>query len=138
MALLTAGVEAQAGPGFIAGSRINKGTYFAEIIVQFNCDVEYISHEPLQRGDQMRIYLESTGVCRGVSPLVANVREQHRPARADDAKLVNLEYDGDTAAGSILRFNFSEDVRFSIQPPATANSIKVRIQYDEQATQVVA
>ncbi|NOX69785.1 MAG: hypothetical protein GXP15_11405 [Gammaproteobacteria bacterium] len=127
--LLTATV-AIAGPGFISGTRISKGNFLAEITVQFNCGVRYIDHEPAKGGDQMRIRLESTGICRGVSPLVENIREQYRPADADNAKLVNLEYDGETPAGPLLRLDFSEPVRFAIRPSSDDNTIAIRVYFD--------
>ena len=93
--------------------------------------MQYIDHQPAKGGDQLRIQLESTGICNGVSPLVANIREQHRPASADDAKLVNLEYDGETPAGALLRLNFSEHVRFAIRPSSDDNVIIIRVYFDE-------
>jgi hypothetical protein len=121
---------ALAAPGMIAGSRINKGNYLAEITVQLNCGMRYLRHEPRKHGDQLRIHLESTGVCNGVSPLLAGTREQHRPALADEAKLVNLEYDGESTADPILRFNFSDDVRFSMRPAPDDKTLIVRIYLD--------
>lgn len=116
-----------AGPGFISGSRVVKGNFLAEVTVQFNCGVQYVSHEPSHNGDQLRVHIESTGICNGVSPLVSNVREMHRPANSDDANLVSVEYDGETNADSLLRFSFSEDVRYSVRPSGDDNSIVVRV-----------
>jgi tetratricopeptide (TPR) repeat protein len=118
---------AMAGPGFISGSRVVKGSFLAEVTVQFNCGVQYVSHEPSHYGDQLRVHIESTGICNGVSPLVENVREMHRPANSDEANLVSVEYDGETNADSMLRFSFSEDVRYSVRPSGDDNSIVVRV-----------
>lgn len=136
IALLSAIANAAlAGPGFIAGSRVTSGTTIAEVSVRFNCGVRYFSHDPAERGDQLRIQLESTGICTGVSPSAARIREQHRPALSDDARLINLEYDGETAAGAILRLNFSEDVRFELQPAPDDNTIVVRVYLEVPAMQ---
>ncbi len=136
--LLSWGTVAVAGPGFISGTQVSKGNYLAEIRVGFNCGVEYIDHQPANDGDLLRIRLESTGVCNGVSPLVTNSREQYRPVDADDAKLINLEYDGATPAGSLLRLNFSEHVRFSIVPSTDDKIIVVRVYFDKPLTATVA
>jgi hypothetical protein len=118
---------ALAGPGFIASSNIRSGSSVSEVSLVFKCDVQYIGHDPDGEGDQLRIQLESTGVCVGVSPEIARSREQYRPAAADDAKIVSIEYDGESFRDPLLRFNFSEEVRFELRPALGNNSITVRI-----------
>ena len=123
LALLCLAGTALAGPGFIASSNIRSGNSVAEVSLVFKCDVHYIDHDPDGEGDQLRIQLESTGVCVGVSPEIAKSREQYRPAAADDAKIVSIEYDGESFRDPLLRINFSEAVRFEIRPALGNNSI---------------
>jgi hypothetical protein len=118
---------AVAAPGFIAGSFVDGDEETARMSVQFRCNVEYVGHDPATRGDHLRIRLEATRFCTGVSPNIANNREQHRPIGADAAKLISLEYDGDSPAGQILRFNFSEEVRFDLVRSVNDNTITVHI-----------
>ena len=127
-----------AGPGFIAGSRVTKGSMLAEVSVRFNCGVQYISHEPATEGDNLRVRIESTGICNGVSPSVSSIREQYRPANADDANLVSVEYDGESGADAVLRLTFDENVRYFVRPNGDDNSIVVRVflNSDEQSAGV--
>mgnify|MGYP001823472682 CR=1 FL=1 len=118
---------ANAAPGFIAGSFIDGDEQTARMSVQFRCNVEYVDHDPVGRGDHLRIRLEATRMCTGAAPSIALNREQHRPIGADAAKLVSLEYDGDSPAGQILRFNFSEEVRFDRVQAVNDNTITVHI-----------
>lgn len=118
---------AQAGPGFIASSNIRSGNAVAEVSLVFKCDVHYQGHSPDSEGDQLRIQLESTSVCVGVSPDIAQTREQYRPAAADDAHIVSIEYDGESFRDPILRLNFSADVRFELRPAPGNNTITVRV-----------
>ena len=94
--LTTTATAALAGPGFIASSRVSKGTNLAEVSVRFNCGGQYLTHTPAYRGDQLRIQLESTGICSGVSPLVAKVREQHRPALSDEGAVRTIKKEAGT------------------------------------------
>lgn len=126
-AFMFASSAGNTGPGFIAGSQIKSGNAVAEVSVQFKCNVMYMGHEPAADGDQLRIRLESTGVCNGVSPEIAKTREQYRPASADDANLVSIEYDGESFRDPLLRLNFSEDVRFELRPSANDNAITIRV-----------
>jgi tetratricopeptide (TPR) repeat protein len=119
--------QALAGPDFVAGSEVKSGSSLAQLNIRFNCRITYQSHEPGNHGDSLRIHLESTGICNGVSPLVAEQREQYRPAGADDAKIVDFEYDGDTAFGPVLTINFSEDVRFEVTAGDAEDELSVRI-----------
>jgi len=103
-----------AGPGFISIARVSGDELNADIAISFNCKAQYIRHEPQGRGDHVRIYLDPTGICNGVSPLVASSRALMRPLNADMARLSDLEYDGESAAGSVLTLSFSEPVDYTV------------------------
>lgn len=120
-----------AAPGFISGSKVTRGTRIAEISIQFACRVEYVDHLPANRGDRLRINLESTSICNGVSPMIAQSREQHRPLDADKAKLLEIAYDGDTAAGQMLTLAFTEDVRFDVLHNGASDKLVVRVFFDQ-------
>ena len=122
-----------AAPGFIAGSFIDGDEYTARMSVQFRCGVEYLGHEPSDHGDRLRIRLDSTRICTGAAPSIARNREQHRPIGADAARLLSLEYDGDSPAGKILRLDFSEDVRFDLVESLNDNTITIHITFDADA-----
>jgi len=131
--LLLAG-SATAATGFISAANVVRGDIYVELTIQFNCDVQYLSHEPSGRGDALRIQLEPTSICRGVSPTVANNREMHRPLSADVAHVQHIEYDGDSPGVKYLRVSFSEDVRFFVAPGRSRDSIVVRVFEQPQNT----
>ena len=123
-----------AGPGFIAGSKVSRSAFVAEVTVSFACGVEYLGHLPSRRGDRLRIQLEPTAVCNGVSPLIAESREQSRPLSADEAKLIQIDYDGNTAAGPTLTLVFSEDVGFDVMHKGVSNDMHIRVYLDAPTT----
>ena len=51
--------------------------------------------------------LESTTVCTGAAPSIADVKEQIRPLSADAASIESIEYDGETPGNRTLRINFT-------------------------------
>lgn len=120
-----------AASGFIANSRVSEvesgDGLAAEVNVRFNCKAEYLRHEPQNGGDRLRIYLEPTGICNGVSPLVAESRSRLRPFNSDKARLVELEYDGDTGGEAVLTLTFSEPVAFDVDMDAIAFDVDVRV-----------
>ena len=124
---------ANSAPGFISGSKVTRGNTIAEISIQFACSVEYVDHLPVGEGDRLRIQLESTQICNGVSPTITQSREQHRPLDADKASLVEIDYDGDTASGQILTLAFSEVVRFDVVHSGASNNMTVRVYFKNQS-----
>ncbi len=131
--LLLVSSGAFAASGFIVGSNIKSGANIAEISIQLACAVEYIDHLPTDRTDRLRIHIESTTICNGVSPTIANSRELHRPLDADRAKLVEISYDGDTSAGQALTLTFTEDVSFEVVHRGTTNDMVVRVYLNQVA-----
>ena len=117
---------ASAGPGFIESSRVS-GDAPASIEVRFNCKAEYLRHEPQGSGDRLRIYLDPTGICNGVSPVVAESRSRLRPVNSDNARLVDMEYDGDSPAGPMLTFNFSHPVTFDVDMSGVSFDLVVSV-----------
>jgi len=118
--------NAVAGPGFIESSRVSGDTP-ATIQVRFNCKAEYLRHEPQGGGDRLRIFLDPTGICNGVSPVVAESRSRFRPVNSDRAQLVDMEYDGDSPAGPTLTLNFSQPVAFDVDMSGVAFGLVVTV-----------
>jgi len=127
LALLAAAGTAAAAPGFITGSKVNRGSVIAEVTLWFACDVQYLGHNPAGQGDQLRVQLEATSICDGVPPSVAGNREQYRPLDADAAHILSIEYDGDLPGGQLLRVNFTEELRFDVRHGPERDSITVRV-----------
>jgi tetratricopeptide (TPR) repeat protein len=127
VALLLGSPGLFAAQGFIAGSRINHGASIAEISVQLACMVEYVDHLPADRGERLRIHVQSTGVCSGVSPTIAASREQYRPQDADQAKLSEIIYEGNAAGGPALTLVFDENVRYEVVRTGISDVVTVRV-----------
>lgn len=125
--LLITGSTAYSAGGFIAGTEIRHGANIAQIRIRFGCKVSYISHNPTGIGETLRIQLESTTFCTGISPLIAEQRERIRPANADEVGLVDIEYDGGALAGQMLTLNFDKEVRYEIDHRGTDDTLTVRI-----------
>ncbi len=122
---------ATAGSGFIQSARVtldeSSGDRVASIEVRFNCKTQYLRHEPNSGSDRLRIYLDPTTICNGVSPLVAQSRNRLRPFNADDARLLELEYDGESSAESVLTFTFSEAANFDIEMSSVSFNLTVQV-----------
>lgn len=118
---------AVAAPTLIAGSTVRTGTVYSELTVRFNCDVQYLDHDPDGKSDTIRVHLETTSLCFGVPPSVVEGREMHRPNGADEAGLLHLEYDGGSAGARLLSLSFAEPVSVFIAGHDTTDTLIVRI-----------
>ena len=127
LSLLLFTAEALAGPGFIAETHIQRGSVYAEVGIRFRCGVQYLGHDPSAASDVLRIRLETTTVCTGAAPSIADIRELIRPMSADDASIESIEYDGESPGNKTLRINFSEKTRFDVRPGTESNSLLVRV-----------
>ena len=125
--LLISGSTAWSAGGFITGTDIRHGSNIAQITVSFGCKVSYLSHQPTVAGDTLRIQLEATNFCTGISPLIAEQREHFRPAGADEVNLVDIEYDGSAPAGQTLTLNFDKEVRYEIDHKGIDDTLIVRV-----------
>lgn len=125
--------DAVSASRFISGAKITRGASIAEISIQLACGVQYVDHLPANQGDRLRIQLESTGICKGASPTIARSREQYRPLDADQAKLKEINYDGDTASGQTLTLVFSEVMRYDVLQGGSSDYVKVRVYLNSQA-----
>ena len=137
LSFLLLAAKAQAGPGFIAETQVTRGSVYAEVDIRFRCGVQYLGHDPSAASDVLRIRLETTTVCTGAAPSIADIRELIRPMSADDASIESIEYDGESPGDKALRINFSERMRFDVRPGADSNSLLVRV-FNETATEAAA
>lgn len=125
--LVAVAPSASAGPGFIESSRVSGAASGADIEIAFNCKAQYLRHEPQGNSERLRIYLDPTTICNGISPLVANSRALMRPINSDMAHLSDLEYDGDSAAGSVLTLSFSEPVNYTVDMSGISFELVVHV-----------
>ena len=129
--LLVTASPALAGPGFIGNSRVSidnsNADVLASIEIRFNCKAQYLRHDPRGNGDRVRIFLEPTSICNGVSPVVAKSRSRLRPFNADSAHLIELEYNGENAGGPVLILSFSKPVAFDVDMSGIAFDVVVHV-----------
>lgn len=135
-------LPAGADSGFIGNARVvvnESGTdTLASIVVHLKCRTQMLHSEPTGQGDRLRIFLEPTSICDGVSPLIVNSSSRIRPSNADDARLTELEYDGESAGGPVLTLVFSESVRFTVEAQEADFNIIVHVRRSTSADLAVA
>lgn len=116
-----------AAPSFIAGTKVTGNDQHSTIAVRFNCQISNLQQALRGRGDRLRIRLDPTTICNGVSPLSAQSYSRLRPAEADLAALVDLVYEGDAVGGPTLTLNFSESIAYRIEARALAFDISIHV-----------
>lgn len=116
-----------AASGFITSSNIQSGDVYTEITIHFACNVTYLGHLPRAQGDALTIDLESTTICHGAPPSLADSREIHRPLAADDVGLLHVEYDGERFGQKQLRLSFAHEVSFLISPRDMSETVVIRV-----------
>jgi len=124
--LLGCGTSSFAAPGFIHSGFVERGDVYAEISLKLNCTVHYLSHAPDTHGDVLRVHIEATKICPGVSPTIANANQLFRPQAADNAWISSVEYLGESVADQHLRFTFTRIVRFDVRQ-VSPDSFSIRV-----------
>ena len=124
--LLIAAASSHAAPGLVHSSSVERGDVYAEVRVKLSCNAVYLGHTPQGSDDVLRIRLETTTVCAGVSPTVVDNYQILRPQDADSAWLSSIEYFGDTPSNRHLNLSFDRDVRFDVRQ-VNANNLVIRV-----------
>ncbi|MCH9695291.1 MAG: SPOR domain-containing protein [Gammaproteobacteria bacterium] len=132
--LLCFTASVNAAPGFITGTTVKEDGDVAVISVQFACKVEYISHLPVSRGSRLRVQIDPTTICTGIAPSLAKTREQYRPLNADIAKLLEIDYDGESPSNPVLEFVFRDAVRYEVSYSGGKNRVIVRVHVGDRAS----
>ncbi len=126
---------AAAGPGFIDNARVTANTSAQQsttaVEIRFNCKAEYLRHEPQGSGDSLRIYLDPTAVCNGVTPAVGRTQSRLRPLNAEGARLLDVEYDGTSPGDPVLTLNFTETVEFDVDMSSIAFGVIINVRRPE-------
>ncbi len=124
--LLGVGASSFVAPGFIHSGFVERGDVYAEISLKLNCNVHYLRHAPDSHGDVLRVHIEATSICAGVSPTIADTNQLFRPQAADSAWISSVEYVGESAADQHLRFTFTRAVRFDVRQ-VNPDSFTIRV-----------
>lgn len=95
-----------------------------KIEVLFTDVFRYVTHFPHESGDELRIRIEPVAVSISDRSAVFQ-RESVRPPGRDDAKLMEVLYEGDIPGGPYLTLFFTSPVTYEVVPGADFRSITV-------------
>ena len=97
----------------------------ADIAVQFNCSVRYITHQPAAEGKELRIQMKPQGDC-GVSLATQTVGEL--PPLSGGANIINnVRVDSDVPGQLTLAFSFRQQEHFVIAQGADLRGLRLRL-----------
>ncbi len=71
--------------------------------------------------------MDPTSICNGVSPNVARSQTRIRPFNAESAKLLEVEYDGESSDEAVLTLIFSESVEFEVNMSSLSFDVAVSV-----------
>lgn len=94
------------------------------IEVFFTDVFRYVTHFPHETGDQLRIRIEPVAISISDRSAVFQ-REAVRPPNRDDAKLIEVLYEGDIPGGPYLTLLFASPVTYEVVPGGDFRSITV-------------
>jgi tetratricopeptide (TPR) repeat protein len=120
-------LPALADPRFIVRTEVTPSGDGATIAIELACSVEYVGHNPIERGNRLRIQLDVTTLCNGAPPSVASSREMFRPLHAEKARLLELDYDGAAGGARVLTLSFSEDVTFDVFHAGVSDRLSIHV-----------
>jgi hypothetical protein len=130
-AALLAGAAAQAqfagpvGGRFVDIVELNDHDDQADIVVQFNCSLRYITHQPASEGKELRIQLVPQGDC-GVAP-GAQLLGELPPVSAAGHIIDAVRVDADVPGQLTLSFSFRRAERFVIAQGADPHGLRLRL-----------
>ena len=97
----------------------------ADIVVQFNCSMRYITHLPASEGRELRIQMQPQGDC-GVTPGTQIVGEL--PPLSGGEKLIEaVRVDSDVPGQLTLAFSFHKSERYVIAQGADLHGLRLRL-----------
>ena len=97
----------------------------ADIAVQFNCSVRYITHQPAAEGKELRIQLKPQGDC-GMSLAAQTIGEL--PPLSGGANIINnVRVDSDVPGQLTLAFSFRKPEHFVVAQGADLRGMRLRL-----------
>jgi hypothetical protein len=126
-ALLVPGLAAaQIGPGRLVDLvELNDHDDQADIVVQFNCSLRYLTHLPASEGKELRVQMQPQGDCR-VSPGM-QVGGELPPVSGGGNILGAVRVDSDVLGQATLVFSFAKSERYVIAQGVDTRSIRIRL-----------
>ena len=97
----------------------------ADIVVQFNCSLRYLTHQPASEGKELRLQLQPTGDC-GVQAGTQIAGEL--PPLSGGANIIDaVRVDSDVPGQLTLDFSFRKKERYVIAQSANLRGIRLRL-----------
>jgi tetratricopeptide (TPR) repeat protein len=97
----------------------------ADIVVQFNCSMRYITHLPASEGRELRIQMQPQGDC-GVTPGTQIVGEL--PPQSGGNNIIDaVRVDSDVPGQLTLAFSFHKSERYVIAQGADLHGLRLRL-----------
>ncbi len=97
----------------------------ADIAVQFNCSVRYITHQPAAEGKELRIQLKPQGDC-GMS-LASQTIGELPPLSGGKNIINNVRVDSDVPGQLTLAFSFRKPEHFVVAQGADLRGMRLRL-----------
>ncbi len=94
--------------------------------INFNIRVRYVSHFPVEYGDQLRIMVRPIDPGHAAAEFLST-REAMRPPESKVAGLQSIEYDSRAAQGPVLTLAFQRPMAFEVSGGSDFQSIVVAI-----------
>ena len=97
----------------------------ADIAVQFNCSVRYITHQPAAEGKELRIQLKPQADCGG--SLTTQTIGELPPLSGGANVIKNVRVDADVPGQLTLAFSFKNQERFVLAQGADLHGLRLRL-----------
>ena len=122
-------VPAQAEPvtdRILAGSQIITRDGCILLKVNFNIRIRYVSHFPLNRGDELRIVVRPIDPAQAAAELLT-ARESARPPANRAIPIKAIDFEAGRGEGSTLRLQFNGPVDYQVGPGADFESVVIAL-----------
>jgi tetratricopeptide (TPR) repeat protein len=106
----------------LSGLRVLNKKSCETVQINFNFRIRYVSHFPIDRGDELRIVVQPIDKSLAAS-LSLLKREALRPPEGKGSLIKNIEFEASAAGGPVLRIQFTSPTAYQIAPGADFESI---------------
>ncbi|MDJ0916834.1 MAG: SPOR domain-containing protein [Woeseiaceae bacterium] len=129
--LMTSSVPA-ASP--VIDASISSANGATEIRVRLACRFEVLEYVPRVSGDRLRIQIQATSLCDGISPASMRTKTLIRPSNASAAKLMDIDYNGMHAGSQEMTLVFEEPVIFDVIDAGVSDELIIRVRDARERT----
>jgi hypothetical protein len=110
----------------LAGHQVRTSPGCVLLKINFNIRIRYLSHFPVERGDELRISVRPLDPAQASADVLTR-RESLRPPDSRDVPIKAIEFEAARADGPTLTIQFLRPVQFKVGPGADFESIVIAI-----------